>query len=116
MSVMFAPGNKFGEVKSIESHHVNMVDAYPGDNVGFNLRNVSDKDIKRGFIGGDLKKNPPKECSGFIAKVIIINHPGEIKNGYSPLFLCHNTSFSGKFEKILTKVDKKTGKSVEEFP
>ena len=44
--VTFAPNNLTTEVKSIEMHHEALVEAIPGDNVGFNIKNVAVKDIR----------------------------------------------------------------------
>ena len=38
--VNFAPVNLTTEVKSVEMHHEAMAEALPGDNVGFNIKNV----------------------------------------------------------------------------
>merc|ERR1712227_868161 len=59
-------------------------EAGPGDNVGFNVKNVSVKDIRRGNVASDSKNDPAKEAKTFNAQVIVLNHPGEIGNGYSP--------------------------------
>jgi len=48
-------------------HHEALVEAIPGDNVGFNVKNLSIKDIKRGNVCGDAKTDPPKECASFFA-------------------------------------------------
>lgn len=50
-------------------HHESLVEALPGDNVGFNIKNVSVKEIKRGFVAGDSKNDPPKETRFFDAQV-----------------------------------------------
>ena len=50
--VTFAPANLSTEVKSVEMHHEALAEAVPGDNVGFNVKNVSVKDIKRGMVAG----------------------------------------------------------------
>ena len=44
--VTFAPVQLTTEVKSVEMHHETLTEALPGDNVGFNIKNVSVKDIK----------------------------------------------------------------------
>merc|ERR1712038_1661905 len=44
----FGPMNKTTEVKSVEMHHEAVDEAVPGDNVGFNVKNLSVTDIKRG--------------------------------------------------------------------
>merc|ERR1712130_637486 len=48
--VTFAPVMVTTEVKSVEMHHESLQEAGPGDNVGFNVKNVSVKDIKRGYV------------------------------------------------------------------
>lgn len=74
--VTFAPVGLTTEVKSVEMHHESLEEAIPGDNVGFNVKNVSVKDIKRGYVCGESKNDPPKEAASFTAQVIILNHPG----------------------------------------
>ena len=69
MVVTFAPTGLTTEVKSIEMHHTALEKAEPGDNVGFNVKNVSVKDLKRGFVAGDSKNDPPKEAASFKAQV-----------------------------------------------
>merc|ERR1711872_377852 len=68
------------EVKSVEMHHTSLAEAVPGDNVGFNVKNVSIKDIKRGMVTSDSKNHPAAEAKNFYAQVIVLNHPGEIHN------------------------------------
>jgi len=43
-------------------HHESIPEAIPGDNVGFNVKGLSVKDIKRGYVCGDTKNDPPKEA------------------------------------------------------
>merc|ERR1712232_1340974 len=81
MVVTFAPVGLTTEVKSIEMHHEQVGEAHPGDNIGFNVKNVSVKEIRRGNVCGDSKNDPPKGCKDFTAQVIILNHPGEIHAG-----------------------------------
>merc|ERR1712013_351792 len=105
MVVTFAPVNLSTEVKSVEMHHESLPEAVPGDNVGFNIKNVSVKDIKRGYVTSD-----------FTAQVIVLNHPGQVSNGYSPVLDCHTAHIACKFAEILEKVDRRTGKSTEDAP
>src|SRR3954469_18097343 len=58
MVVTFAPVGVTSEVKSVEMHHESMEEAVPGDNVGFNVKNISVKDVKRGNVVGDTKNDP----------------------------------------------------------
>merc|ERR1712091_292346 len=89
MVVTFAPAQLSTEVKSVEMHHESLPEAVPGDNVGFNVKNVSVKDLRRGFVAGSSKNDPPMGTDTFKAQVIVLNHPGQISNGYSPVLDCH---------------------------
>jgi elongation factor 1-alpha len=114
--VTFAPVGVTTEVKSVEMHHVQLPEAVPGDNVGFNVKNVSVKDIRRGNVAGDSKQDPPQETETFTAQVIVLNHPGQIHAGYTPVLDCHTAHIACKFSEILTKVDRRTGKETEKEP
>lgn len=116
MVVTFAPANVTTEVKSVEMHHESIAEGLPGDNVGFNIKNVSVKDIRRGNVCGDSKNDPPMESASFVAQVIIFNHPGQISAGYTPVLDCHTCHIACKFAEIQTKIDRRTGKTVEENP
>ena len=69
MVVTFSPAQITTEVKSVEMHHESLAEALPGDNVGFNVKNVSVKEIRRGMVAGDSKNDPPKEAGSFNAQV-----------------------------------------------
>jgi len=116
MLVTFGPVGTTTEVKSVEMHHEKVESAAPGDNVGFNVKNLSVKDIKRGYVCSDSKNDPAKDTEMFVAQVIVLNHPGEIRNGYAPVLDCHTAHIACKFAKIRAKVDKRTGKSTEDDP
>jgi elongation factor 1-alpha len=116
MTVYFAPGNQTTEVKSVEMHHEALPEAIPGDNVGFNVKNLSVKDIRRGNVCSDAKNDPAKEAENFLAQVIILNHPGQIQNGYCPVLDCHTAHIACKFSEIKSKIDRRTGKELEEEP
>jgi len=116
MVVTFAPAQVTTEVKSVEMHHTSMPQAVPGDNVGFNVKNVSVKDIRRGFVAGDSKNDPPAGVADFTAQVIVLNHPGQIHAGYAPVLDCHTAHIACKFSELLEKVDRRSGKKVEDNP
>jgi elongation factor 1-alpha len=116
MVVVFAPSGVTTEVKSVEMHHESMLEALPGDNVGFNVKNVSVKDIRRGNVAGDSKNDPPLGAASFHAQVIVMNHPGQIGNGYSPVLDCHTAHVACKFATITQKMDRRSGKVLEENP
>jgi len=117
MVVTFAPAAVTTEVKSVEMHHETLVDGgVPGDNVGFNVKNVSIKDIRRGMVTSDSKNDPAKESKSFLAQVIILNHPGEIRAGYQPVLDCHTAHVACKFDVLKEKIDRRSGKVLEEEP
>jgi elongation factor 1-alpha len=116
MVVTFAPVNLTTEVKSVEMHHESLEEAGPGDNVGFNVKNVSVKEIRRGNVCGDSKNDPPKETKSFTAQVIILNHPGQISAGYTPVLDCHTAHIACKFAELKEKSDRRSGKTLEENP
>jgi elongation factor 1-alpha len=116
MTIQFAPNGLVTEVKSVEMHHESLPEAVPGDNVGFNVKNVSVKDIKRGYVASDSKNDPALGAANFSAQVIIMNHPGQITNGYAPVLDCHTAHVACKFETITEKMDRRTGKKIEDMP
>jgi elongation factor 1-alpha len=116
MVVQIAPACVTTEVKSVEMHHESLPEAVPGDNVGFNVKNVAVKDLRRGFVASDSKNGPAKGAKSFDAQVIVMNHPGQIGNGYSPVLDCHTAHVACKFALIKEKMDRRSGKVLEENP
>ena len=49
-------------------------------------------------------------------QVIILNHPGQISNGYAPVLDCHTCHIACKFAELKTKIDRRSGKELEEAP
>jgi elongation factor 1-alpha len=112
MAVIFAPAGHTADVKSIEMHHEALVEAQPGDNIGFNVK-IPSKDIKRGMVCGDQKNDPPFGAENFDAQVICLNHPNEIRAGYTPVVDCHTAHIACRFDKLKEKINKRTGEVIE---
>jgi elongation factor 1-alpha len=113
---MFSPCGLVAEVKSVEMHHESLAQAGPGDNVGFNVKNVAVKDLRRGFVASDSKSHPASSIGMFEAQVIVMNHPGQISNGYSPVLDCHTAHVACRFDNIKEKMDRRSGKVLEVNP
>ncbi len=97
--VIVMPSGAVGEVKRIEMHHQEVPEAIPGDNIGFNLKGVDKKDVKRGYVVGPTD-NPPTIAEEFTAQIIVLNHPTAISVGYTPVFHIHTATFPGRFVEI----------------
>jgi elongation factor 1-alpha len=117
--VSICPRNIKGcKVFSIEMHHKTWPEAYPGDNIGMNIK------------GLDMKGNPPKvgdviylekdkKClpvKSFTAQIIVQEHPGKLKRGFSPLVHVRTAKSSCKMVDIKWKMSKKTGDQKIENP
>jgi len=114
--VSFAPSGIITECKSVEMHHTTLEEAIPGDNVGFNIKGINAKDLKRGNVASDSKNDPCKEANSFNAQVVVLNHPNKIMAGYTPVLDCHTSHIACKFEKLLSKIDRRSGKEIEAEP
>jgi elongation factor 1-alpha len=114
-NVIFEPPGSSGEVKSIEMHHEMLDQAEPGDNVGFNVRGVGKNDIRRGDVAGHTN-NPPSVAKEFTAQIVVLQHPGVITVGYTPVFHCHTAQVACTFMELQKKLDPATGQTKEENP
>lgn len=114
-SIVIMPSGAKAEVKSIEMHHQQLQKAEPGDNVGFNIKGVDRKDVKRGDVVGP-SNNPPTVVSEFKAQIIILHHQNVIAKGYTPVFHIHTAQIACTITEILEKKDPKTGQVLEQNP
>lgn len=113
--VIFMPSRAVGEVKSIEMHHQEIKEALPGDNIGWNVRGVEKKDIRRGDVCGHPDK-PPAVAEEFTAQIVVLQHPSAVTVGYTPVLHCHTAQVAGTITAILKKLDPKTGQTAAENP
>lgn len=51
-----------------------------------------------------------------MAQLVILNHPGEIHNWYAPATYCGAAQVACTFKNISKKLDKRSGKVIEENP
>ena len=101
--VVVMPSGVNGEVKSIETHHTQMDSAEAGDNIGFNLRGVDKKSIKRGDMIGPAS-NPPTVAKEFEAQIIVIHHPTAMAPGYTPVLHAHTAQVGQHFQNLLPRL------------
>ncbi|MEM3204811.1 MAG: translation elongation factor EF-1 subunit alpha [Candidatus Micrarchaeaceae archaeon] len=113
--IIIMPGGFKTDVKSIEMHHQQLQKAEPGDNIGFNIKGIDKKDIKRGYVVG-TPDNPPSVVDEFTAQIVVINHPTAIAAGYSPVFHIHTAQVAATITEILEKKDPKTGQTLQKNP
>ncbi len=113
--VVFMPAGKSAEVRSIETHHTKMEKAEPGDNIGFNVRGIEKKDVKRGDVAGHTT-NPPTVADEFTARIIVIWHPTALAVGYTPVLHLHTASIACRVSEIVSRLDPKSGKEAEKNP
>ena len=113
--VIVMPENVTGEVKTIEMHHQAIAQAIPGDNVGFTLKGIDKKAIKRGSVVGS-PSNPPTVVEEFTAQIVVLNHPTAIGKNYTPVFHLHTAQLACTITEILEKKDPKTGQTAQKNP
>jgi elongation factor 1-alpha len=114
-NVVFMPHGAKGEVRTIETHHVQIPEAGPGDNIGFSVKGVSKGEVHRGDVLGHVD-NPPTIVKEFIGQIIVIYHPTAIAQGYTPVLHAHTSTMATTFSELLQKIDPRTGQIVEEKP
>ena len=112
MRIRIAPFNITTEVKGIEIHQTSCSEATPGDVIGFNVKNLSVRDLSRGHVASDPSNDPAECVRTFIAHIIIMNYPTQIYNGYTPVVNFHVHHVACRFN-ILAKVSQK-GELIED--
>ncbi len=114
-SIIVMPEGLIGEVKSIEMHHQQLTQAIPGDNVGFVIKGIDKKAIKKGCVVGD-PKSPPTVVEEFTAQIVVLNHPTAIGKNYTPVFHLHTAQIACTITEIVEKKDPKTGGTLQKNP
>jgi elongation factor 1-alpha len=114
-TLIFMPANVKGECKDIETHHMKIPEALPGDNIGFNVRGIAKTDIRRGDVAGKID-SVPTVAKEFIGRIIVVFHPTAIAQGYTPVLHAHTATVAATFAELIQKIDARTGQVVEEKP
>jgi elongation factor 1-alpha len=99
-----------GKVFTVEMHHKRVEKAYPGDNVGMNVKNLNKTNMPH---TGDvmIKKgdNTLKAAKNFTVQLQTLDIPSEIKPGYSPIGFVRCGRAACKLASIDWKKGKETG-------
>jgi elongation factor 1-alpha len=99
-----------GKIFSVEMHHKSQPQANAGDNVGLNIKGLVKENMARvGDIMILKSDNTIKKCKEFTCQVQILNHPGELKVGYSPIAFVRTARSAVRMSKINWKISKETG-------
>lgn len=106
--IIVKPSGAVAEVKAVQMHHQEIPIGNCGDNIGFNLKSIDKKDIKRGDVVGDAAY-PPKVAKEFKAQIVVLQHPTAISVGYTPVMHIHTAQFAGQIIGIEGKDFLKTG-------
>lgn len=113
--VIIMPPAKVGDVRSLETHHMKLDEAKPGDNIGVNLRGIEKEDVRRGDVLGKVD-NPPTVAEEIIARVIVLWHPTAIGPGYAPVMHVHTATVPVQITELISKLDPRTGQTIEQKP
>merc|ERR1712137_310410 len=101
-----------GKIFSIEMHHKSHPEAFPGDNVGLNVKGLTKENMPRvGDVMIGKADTTLKACENFTAQVQVLDHPGELKVGYSPIAFIRTGRSACRIKEIFWKIGKETGGS-----
>ncbi|KII68307.1 Elongation factor 1-alpha 2 [Thelohanellus kitauei] len=115
--IHMVPGGITSEIKSIEMHHKGLQEATPGDNIGFNLKNVAANDVRRGYVFGHQNDNPPREAEKFTAQIMALEKIGDdrgIRKGMAPTMDVHTAHIPIVITDIISVNEKKSKKKADE--
>jgi len=117
IKVIFSPGGHIGEVQSIQIDGKDVSEAKGGDIVGFSVGDdIASDDLRRGMVASYSTNDPAADCEAMVAQVVVLEHPGSIRNGYCPQIAVHTSQIACEFEELLSQIDRKTGKPSETPP
>jgi elongation factor 1-alpha len=116
--VGFVPvGLKGKKVFSIEQHKKTLESAGPGNSVGMSIKGIGkDEKVNPGDIMYLEKEGELKPVKSFTAMVVVQEHPGVLKPGYTPVIFSRTAKVACKMTKIHWKQSKKTGDQKVENP
>jgi elongation factor 1-alpha len=106
-----------GKIFTVEMHHKSVEAAHTGDNVGLNVKGLDKTNMPRvGDVMILKSDNTVGRCKSFTAQVQVMNHPGKLKVGYTPIAFVRTSRSAVKMTKIEWKIGKETGGAKAEDP
>jgi len=106
-----------GKIFTVEMHHKSVPQALAGDNVGLNVKGLVKENMPR---VGDVMILKTDDTLGraekFTSQVQVLNHPGELKVGYTPVGFVRTGRSALKMTEIKWKLGKETGNKKAENP
>jgi len=106
-----------GKIFTVEMHHKNVPHAGCGDNVGLNVKGLKKENMpKVGDIMIMAKDASLKGCKDFTAQVQILDHPGQLKVGYTPIAFVRTGRSAVRMSAVDWKIGKETGGKKAESP
>jgi len=106
-----------GKIFTVEMHHKSVEAAATGDNVGLNVKGLDKKNMPRVGDVMILKSDDSiSKAKSFSVQVQVMNHPGELKAGYTPIAFVRTSRSAVRMTKINWKIGKETGGSKAEDP
>lgn len=104
------------KVFSIEMHHKTWPNAKPGDNVGMNIKGLDKANMPKVGDVITLQNDVKQAVESFVAQVVVQEHPGQLKPGFSPCVHVRTAKSACKMNKIFWKQSKKTGNEKQDSP
>ncbi len=102
-----------GKVFTVEMHHKSQEMAAAGDNVGLNIKGLDKTNMPRGGDVMTLKKDmsliPLSKKNSFVCVVSVLEHPGQLRVGYTPVAYIRTATCACRITAINWKVGKSTG-------
>jgi elongation factor 1-alpha len=101
-------------------HHKSQEMAAAGDNVGLNIKGLDKTNMPRNGDVMTLKKDmsliPLSKKNSFVCVVSVLDHPGQLRVGYTPIAYIRTATCACRITAINWKIGKSTGGAKVENP
>jgi len=109
-----------GKVFTVEMHHKSYPMACTGDNAGLNIKGLDKNNMpQQGDImvrKKDMSLSPLSKKNSFVVQVSVLDHPGQLKVGYTPVAYIRTATCACRIAAINWKIGKSTGGARVENP